>query len=71
MVWLAVNGNGTETISPGKPERGWRKTWDYSEEIEVESEHGEMSFTFELPSGSIEKLIGRVLTWEDEPIKIK
>jgi hypothetical protein len=26
---------------------------------------------FELPKGSIEKLIGRPLTWSDEPVEIK
>lgn len=25
----------------------------------------------ELPKGSIKKLIGRTLTWEDEPVEIK
>lgn len=71
MAWLAVNGNGDETISPKKPERGWGKQWDYSEEIWVESECGSASYTIDIPSGSIEKLIGRALTWDDEPVEIK
>lgn len=71
MAWLATNKNGTETISPQRPERGWGGEWDFSDEVFVEGEYGEASFTLELPSGSIEKLIGRVLTWEDEPIEIK
>ena len=27
--------------------------------------------TISLPKGSIEKLIGRKLTWEDEPVELK
>lgn len=70
MAWIAVNGNGDETISSGKPERGWGKEWDYSEEIGIECEHGSVSFTFPLPKGSINKLIGRELTWKNEPIEL-
>lgn len=67
MAWLAVNGNGDETISPEKPERGWGKQWDFSEEVCVESECGSVIFTISLPKGSVYKLIGRELTWNDEP----
>lgn len=69
MAWLAVDGNGDETISLGKPERGWGRQWDYSEEIWVESECGSVSLTIMLPKGSIYKLIGRELTWSDEPVE--
>lgn len=39
-----------------------------AEEIIDMSEHVDMSI--ELPSGSIHRLIGRTLTWEDEPVEL-
>ena len=72
-AWLGTNKNGTETISPGKPERSYWNggEWCYEEEVYVESETGTECLTIEIPSGSIEKLIGRKLTWDDEPVEIK
>lgn len=70
MAWLAVNKNGDETISPGKPNRGWGGEWGFSEEIWVESERGEVELTMMLPKGSTYKLIGRKLTWNDEPVEL-
>ena len=29
MAWLAVDDNGGEKISMGKPFRGWGRMWDY------------------------------------------
>lgn len=69
MVWLAVNKNGTETVSPQKPIRDFME-WSYSEEICVESECGSVELTIMLPKGSIYKLIGKELTWNDEPVKL-
>ena len=43
----------------------------YSEEVYVESEQGSVSIEIELPKGSIYKLIGKELTWDDEPIELK
>lgn len=57
MAWLAVDKDGTEWVFESKP-----------------SKDGDMFYTrqdvIELPKGSIEKLIGRKLTWEDEPLEI-
>lgn len=69
MAWLAVNFNGNETISPGKPERDF-KEWSFEEEIWIEGEHGDVCLTITLPKGSIQKLIGRELTWNDEPVEL-
>jgi hypothetical protein len=84
MAWLAVNKDSTECISEEKLIRyppiekkdkrikkhkqilskddqyAW--VWPYMTE-----DGGQMVY---LPKGSIEKLIGRDLTWEDEPIEI-
>ena len=70
MAWLAVDNNGTEKISDGKPLRGWGSQWEYEEEVWVESEQGFISVIIEIPVGSIEKLIGRKITWKDEPVGI-
>lgn len=67
MSWLAVNKNGTELISPTKPIRDLEE-WDcYSENVAGWYDN----YSIELPKGSIEKLIGHKLTWEDEPFEYK
>lgn len=63
MAWVAVTKQGREFISMCKPIRvtdennyyGWKDTL-----IEIS-----------LHSGSIKKLIGRELTWNDEPVELK
>lgn len=66
MAWVAVNKDGTELIGEDEywfkrvDRRGrWFPSDDFATPI------------FELPRGSIEKLIGRKLTWNDEPIELK
>ena len=63
MAWVAVSKQGQEFISMSKPIRvtdednyhGWKDTF-----VEIS-----------LCSGSIKKLIGRELTWSDEPVELK
>lgn len=64
MAYLAVNKDGTEAIFPTKPFKvfGTRNKWA----ILAGTDYGII-----LPKGSIRKLIGRELTWKDEPIEIK
>ena len=58
MAWLAVDGkNNTEWIYDYKPERASYFWFDIGNFIQ-------------LPKGTIKKLIGRELTWDDEPVKI-
>jgi hypothetical protein len=45
--------------------------WSCVEEISIEGEYGDVEMSIELPKGSIKKLIGRDLTWEDEPVELK
>ena len=61
MAWLAVDENGDENIFDIKPDRAWSK-WD------IPTNH---SWWIELPKGTIEKIIGRKLTWKDNPVEIK
>lgn len=67
MAWVAVHKNGNEGIFSHKPERGAKLEWWYDEIYE-----GGVALDTEisLPKGSIKKLIGRELTWEDEPVEL-
>lgn len=62
MAWLACNDDGTELCFTDKTPERWRKEW-----VLAEDDIGDC-YVFE--SGMIEKLIGRPLTWEDEPVEI-
>ncbi len=64
MAWLAVDKNGTECICSTKPYRDWV---DFMWCIENIFD----SCAIRLPKGSIEKLIGRELTWNDKPVELK
>ena len=61
MVWVAVDYNNTECVFTMKPSRSPYKTWSVTA-------YGNY---IELPKGSIEKLIGKKLTWNDEPVKLE
>ena len=74
MAWLAVNENGQEIISPNRPDRWgfgldvWRNeeyigTMDDDDMIGVER-------SIPLPKGSIFKLLGKNMNWDDEPIEL-
>lgn len=62
MAWVAVNKDGTEYIFRDKPERlsvNWQDLmYGFYTDIQI-------------PRGSIYKLIGRDLTWQDEPVELK
>lgn len=59
MAFVAVDKDGTELIYELCPKR-YEMCWQlYRSEC------------VELPKGSIEKLIGRKLTWEDDPVKLE
>lgn len=61
-LYVAVDYDGTESIFEEKPKRCGNDLpmWD--------NEYG-CSFIV-LPKGSIEKLIGRQITWDDEPVQL-
>lgn len=59
--WVCVNSFGTELIFETEPHKAvysWRDDYGSCKCIEI-------------PQGSIKKLIGRELTWNDEPVELK
>jgi hypothetical protein len=65
MSVLVVDRDGSEWVWNYRPLRNkHRGRWEspYSEEGEYQC--------VELPNGSIEKLIGKILTWGDEPYEM-
>lgn len=63
MAWVAVHNNGEEGIYANRPVLNIGIWWDsaitgYDTEIP-------------LPKGTIKKLIGRELTWHDNPVELK
>jgi hypothetical protein len=63
MAWLCVDEDGDEMIFDNKPKRDNSPTcggyWSRNEERDF--------CNVDLPKGTIKKLIGKNLTWEDEP----
>ena len=59
MAWLAVDKNGDEFIYESEPYR-LQNYWYMLD-----------NYFVELPKGSVEKLLGRKLSWEDEPVELK
>lgn len=67
MAWLAADRwNNTEYIFPSKPYKDQYNDWICDGYIEGEIYND----CIELSKGTIQKLIGRELTWEDEPVEI-
>ena len=64
MVYLAVNKDSSEVISNTRIKR----FKDYWVDEFFEHEFDTIDVVF-LPKGSIKKLIGRELTWEDNPVE--
>ena len=62
MAFVCVDKDGQEVIFSKRPIR-FRSVWT--------TEIGGALDYVELPLGSIAKLIGRGLTWEDEPVELK
>ena len=59
MAWVAVDRDGDEIIFADKPEMCIPAYWDCRSERII------------LTKGSIKKLIGRELTFNDEPIELE
>lgn len=59
MAWLAVEKSGMEIVTEHEPFRD-NGCWVFDEDRWIE-----------LPSGSIQKLIGRTITWEEGPVEFK
>ena len=61
MAWVAVDENNDEMVFIAKPYR--HPVFNIWKNNKAEG--------IELPKGSIEKLIGKKLTWEDEPVELE
>ncbi len=71
MAWVAVDKNGGEYVSEDRPKRiAEFGVWDNSVRIGCYEEHYYDEKVL-LPQGSIFKLIGRELSWEDDAVKLK
>lgn len=73
MAYVAVDKDGTEVIAFRKPKRVNGKYWEHKIPIgwSYDGTRIEYDIVYELPKGSIKKLIGRALTWDDEPVELK
>lgn len=67
MAWVAVNDNGDEYIYEAMPERcfGWQWVPAFCEWQD------RIYDSIKLPKGSIKKLIGKELSWEDDCVELK
>lgn len=67
MAWVAVDNDKAEYVYDYKPIRNHYLYWteDYDKEGDP------IGKSVELPKGTIKKLIGRELTWEDEPVELE
>ena len=65
MAWVTVDGDGSECMFASEPIRikGY-KSW-------VVDDNKYLIDQIELPRGSIKKLIGRELSFSDEPVELK
>lgn len=66
MAYLAVDGDETEWIYSVHPIRSSHKNSKYW----IPGDSTNSTAQIQLPKGSIEKLIGRKLTWKDKPVEI-
>lgn len=64
--WLCVDKDGTELVFESKPIRdaNRRRYWTLC------TVHAPNENFVELPKGTIQKIIGKKLTWKDEPYKL-
>jgi len=62
MAWVAVDQDGDEYIYSKEPRRRTNRTYWIVE--------GNGANMIQLPSGTIEKLTGRTITWDDEPVEL-
>lgn len=62
MAYVAVDRDGTEFIYSHLPERWNGVCWSVPEYL--------FGHEISLPPGTIRKLIGRDLTWSDDPVEL-
>lgn len=73
MAYVAVNSWGDEYMFHNCPERMENRYWQDNVvywKVRGYTTHAD-DYSIILPKGTIKKLIGRELTWEDEPVELK
>lgn len=67
MAWVCCNYDGSELIFSKEPERDFKgREWQVKF-----TEYQDTDFNvIELPEGSIKKLIGKKLTWQDDSVEL-
>lgn len=68
-IWLCVDGDGNEYIADEKPIR-WIEHPNNNLYHEWWTRGDEDDIIIEIPRGTIKRLIGKELTWDDEPFKL-
>jgi hypothetical protein len=71
MSWLAVDKGGCEHIFAEKPCRNESNTLWICSVVYLYGQRCANTGCCYLPKGSIKKLIGRELSWDDEPVELK
>ena len=86
MAWVCVGYSGEELVFVNKPHRRISKNEFYFDETDMYKHEfyfdendiykhewidDEYCGCINLPKGSIKKLIGRGLSWEDEPVELR
>ena len=66
-IWLAIDKYGRETISSDKPSFDGVEWEDYQQ---YEEDYAS-PYHIALPKGSIKRLLGRELTFEESPILVE
>lgn len=67
MAWVAVDMFGCERVYEQKPRRFANCAW-----VPTRCSYADRLNDFvTIPNGSIKKLIGRELSWKDEPVELK
>ena len=65
-MWVAVDKDGTERACHIEPRRAcYAMVWEG-----IDPNDGDYRDCIALPTGTIELLFGRNLTWEDAPVEI-
>lgn len=74
MAWVCVGYSGEELVFVNKPHRRISKNvfhFDENDIFEHEWIDDKYCSCINLPKGSIKKLIGIELSWDDEPVELK
>ena len=71
MAWICVDSDGTELFTKRKkPHRNAHGYWADTQIIVGNNITDTVRYLIEMPAGTIERLLKRKMTWEDEPVEV-